>query len=49
MSAERPHLYLPGLLRLLRGDEPVAGFDQARLQSLLADLVLHRTALISQR
>jgi len=49
MSAERLHLQLLGPFRLHRGDQPVAGFDQARLQHLLAYLVLHRASPVSRQ
>lgn len=38
------HIHLLGDFRLLSGDTPVATFNVARLQSLLAYLVLHRDA-----
>jgi DNA-binding SARP family transcriptional activator len=43
------YLHLLGLFRLLQGDRLVAGFHQARLQQLLAYLVLHRAAPISRQ
>lgn len=49
MHAARLHLHLLGPFRLLQGGQPVAGFDQARLQHLLAYLVLQRDALISRQ
>ncbi|MGC9336048.1 MAG: AAA family ATPase, partial [Anaerolineae bacterium] len=49
MPAARLHLHLFGLFRLLQDDQPVAGFDQPRLQQLLAYLVLHRAAPISRQ
>ena len=49
MSAGRLHLDLLGMFRLRRGDQLVAGFEQARLQHLLAYLVLHRAAPISRQ
>ena len=49
MAAGRLYLHLLGLFRLLQNDQPVAGFDQARLQHLLAYLVLHRAAPISRQ
>jgi len=49
MSARRLHLDLLGTFRLRRGDQPVAGFEQARLQHTLAYIVLHRTAPISRQ
>jgi DNA-binding SARP family transcriptional activator len=48
MSVRRFHLYLLGPFRLHQDDQPVAGFDQARLQHLLAYLALHRQAPISR-
>jgi hypothetical protein len=49
MSAVRLHLQLLGPFRLHQGDQPVAGFDQARLQHLLAYLVSHRAAPVSRQ
>ena len=49
MSARRLHLDLLGTFRLRRGDQPVAGFEQARLQHALAYIVLHRAAPISRQ
>ena len=49
MSPARLHLHLFGSFRLLRGDQPVAGFDQARLQHLLAFLALQRALPISRQ
>jgi DNA-binding SARP family transcriptional activator len=49
MSAGRLHLDLLGTFRLCRGDQPVAGFEHARLQHLLAYLALHRFAPISRQ
>src|SRR5512143_3622017 len=49
MPAGRLHLDLLGAFRLRQGDEPVAGFEHARLQRLLAYLALHRAAPISRR
>jgi DNA-binding SARP family transcriptional activator len=49
MPAARLHLHLLGSFCLRQGDLPVAGFDQARLQHLLAYLVLHRTSPISRQ
>ncbi len=49
MPTARLQLYLLGPFRLLQGDEPVAGFDQARLQHLLAYLVLHRHTPVSRQ
>ena len=48
MSVRRFHLYLLGPFRLHQDDQPVAGFDQVRLQHLLAYLALHRQAPISR-
>jgi len=45
MSTVRLHLNLLGLFRLHQGDQPVAGFDRARLQHLLAYLVSRRPDL----
>src|SRR5512138_3374413 len=42
-------LHLLGLFRLLQDGHPVAGFEQARLQHLLAYLVLHRAAPVSRQ
>lgn len=42
-------LHLLGPFRLLRDGSPVAGFEQARLQHLLAYLVLHRAAPVSRQ
>ena len=49
MAAAHLYLHLLGLFRLLQSDQPVAGFDQARLQHLLAYLVLHRASPISRQ
>lgn len=49
MSEEHLHLHLLGPFRLLQGDQPVAGFDQARLQHLLAYLALHPAAPVSRQ
>jgi len=49
MSARRLHLDLLGTFRLRRGDQPLAGFEQARLQHTLAYIVYHRTAPISRQ
>jgi DNA-binding SARP family transcriptional activator len=49
MPATRQYLHLLGLFRLFQGDQPVAGWNQARLQQLLAYLVLHRAAPISRQ
>jgi DNA-binding SARP family transcriptional activator len=42
MPAAGLHVHLLGTFRLLDGEAPVKGFDQARLQELLAYLLLHR-------
>ena len=49
MAAARLHLHLLDLFRLLQSAQPVTGFDQARLQHLLAYLVLHRASPISRQ
>ncbi len=49
MSVRRFHLYLLGPFRLHQDDQPVAGFDQARLQHLLGYLALHRQTPISRQ
>jgi len=49
MSRESLHLNLFGLFRLRQGDQPVAGFEHARIQHLLAYLALHRAAPTSRR
>ena len=49
MPPARLHLYLFGSFRLLRDDQPVAGFDQTRLQHLLAFLALHRATPVSRQ
>ncbi len=49
MPDARLHLQLLGPFHLRQGGQPVAGFDQARLQQLLAYLVLHRAAPISRQ
>ncbi len=49
MPAARLYLHLLGPFRLHQDDQPVAGFDQARLQHLLAYLVLHRNTPISRQ
>lgn len=44
------HIHLLGGFRITYGGEPVGSLDQARLQSLLALLLLHRgTALARQQ
>lgn len=49
MPARRLHLDLLGTFRLCQDDQPVAGFEHARLQYLLAYLALHRTSPISRQ
>ncbi len=49
MSGVRLHLILLGSFHLRQDDQPVAGFDHARLQHLLAYLALHRAAPISRQ
>ncbi len=49
MSKDILRIYLFGSFRLLQGNQPVAGFDQARLQQLLAYLLLHRHSPISRQ
>jgi len=49
MPNSQLHLQLLGPFDLRRDDLPVPGFDQARVQQLLAYLVLHRTATISRQ
>ncbi len=49
MSAECLHLDLLGAFHLRQGDQPVAGFEHARLQHALAYLALHRAAPISRQ
>lgn len=49
MPAASLHIYLFGPFRLLWGDQPVPGFEQSRLQHLLAYLVLHRHTSISRQ
>jgi DNA-binding SARP family transcriptional activator len=49
MPASPLHLHLFGPFRLRQGDQPVAGFEQARLQHLLAYLALHCAAPISRQ
>ncbi len=48
-SAGRLRLDLLRTFRLRQGDQPVPGFEHARLQHLLAYLALHRAAPISRR
>lgn len=49
MPSESLRIHLLGSFRLLHGDQPVAGFDQARLQELLAYLLLHRNSPVSRQ
>ena len=49
MSVELLHLDLLGTFRLRQDDQAVAGFEHARLQNLLAYLVLHRAAPLSRQ
>lgn len=49
MPAAKLHVHLLGPFRLLWDDQPVPGFDQPRLQHLLAYLVLHRDASLSRQ
>lgn len=49
ITGERLHLDLFGTFRLLQDGQPVAGFEQARLQHLLAYLALQRAAPISRQ
>ena len=49
MPADALRLHLLGSFRLLYRDEVVRGFDQARLQELLAYLLLHRNAPVSRQ
>jgi len=49
MSTDTLCIHLFGSFRLLYSDRPVAGFDQARLQQLLAYLLLHRAIPISRQ
>ncbi len=49
MLSESLRIHLLGSFRLLHGDQPVAGFDQARLQELLAYLLLHRNGPVSRQ
>ncbi len=48
MLPARLEIHLLGPFRLLYAGGPVTGFDQARLQHLLAYLVLHRTTPLSR-
>lgn len=47
MAPVRLEIYLLGPFRLLYNSRPIAGFDQARLQHLLAYLVLHGAGPLS--
>lgn len=49
MAPPRLHLHLLGLFRLLQGHQPLTGLEQARLQHLLAYLVLHRATPVSRQ
>ncbi len=49
MPATHLHVSLFGSFRLLWDGQPVAGFEQSRLQHLLAYLVLHRDAPVSRQ
>ncbi len=49
MSEEHLHLHLLGPFRLLQGGQPLVGFDQARLQHLLAYLALQPAAPVSRQ
>lgn len=49
MPADTLRLHLLGSFRLLHRDEAVKGFDQARLQELLAYLLLHRNVPIPRQ
>lgn len=49
MQSESLRIHLLGSFRLLHGDRPVAGFDQGRLQELLAYLLLHRNSPVSRQ
>lgn len=49
MSTVRLHIHLLGPFRVQQDGHPVVGFDQARLQHLLAYLILHRDAPVSRR
>ncbi len=49
MPPARLHIHLFGPFRLLWDEQPVPGFDQPRLQHLLAYLVLHRHTPISRQ
>ena len=49
MPADTLRVHLLGSFRLLHRDEAVTGFDQARLQELLAYLLLHRKVPIPRQ
>jgi DNA-binding SARP family transcriptional activator len=49
MPTARLQIHLLGPFRLLQGGQTLAGFDQARLQRLLAYLVLHPAVPISRQ
>jgi len=49
MPAVALRINLLGTFRLLYHDEVVRGFDQARLQELLAYLLLHRDAPVARQ
>jgi DNA-binding SARP family transcriptional activator len=49
MAADTLHVHLLGSFRLLYRDEVVKGFDQARLQELLAYLLLHRNVPVPRQ
>ncbi len=49
MTAGRLYLELLGIFRLRQGDQPVGGFEHARLKQLMAHLSLHRATPISRQ
>lgn len=49
MLAARLEIHLLGPFRLYQNSQPVAGFDQARLQHVLAYLVLHAATPVSRQ
>ena len=49
MPADTLRVHLLGSFRLLHRDEVVTGFDQARLQELLAYLLLHRNVPVPRQ
>ena len=49
MPADALRVHLLGSFRLLHRDEVVRGFDQARLQELLAYLILHRNVPVPRQ